>query len=109
MHINLSPQVRPDTLTVTKAGEVLTINGTEYDFSVLPDGGTLPVRWVDGEDGQLVFVDAVGCPSIKQDVTRIGGELHVTLILPIGHDASEAARFPASIINPPDGPIVLPE
>jgi len=49
MNINLSPQRRDDTLTITKNGDVLTINGTDYDFTQLPDGGTLPAEAVDCE------------------------------------------------------------
>lgn len=109
MRINLSPVIMDAMLTVTKAGDILTINGVQYDFSVLPDGATLPVRWEEGPDGEPVFIDAVGCPMIRHDVHRVGGDLHVTLTLPCGYAASEAARFPAPIINPADGPITLPE
>ena len=96
MEINLSPQRRDDTLTVIKQGDTLTINGTAYDFTDLPDGGTLPAEAVDSE-----FV--VG------NVERIDGVLHLTLLLPHGADASEAARFPQPIINPADGQLELPK
>lgn len=96
MKINLSPQRRDDTLTIIKQGDKLTINGTEYDFTELPDGATLPAEAVDSE-----FV--IG------NVERINGELEVTLILPNGANASEAARFPEPIINPADGELELPQ
>ena len=96
MKINLSPQRRDDTLTVTKQGDALTINGTAYDFSQLPDGGTLPADAVDSEF-VIGFVD------------RVGGELELTLLLPHGADASEAARFPEPIIDPADGEVELPK
>ncbi|MGZ2475908.1 hypothetical protein ACVI1N_004199 [Sinorhizobium medicae] len=38
MKIDLSPQRRDDLLTVTKAGDVFTVNGMAFDFSALPDG-----------------------------------------------------------------------
>jgi len=95
MKITLSPQRRDDTLTITKQGDVLTINDTEYNFTQLPDGGTLPK-------------EAVGCEWILSDVSRVNSELEFTLLLPITANASEAARFPQPIINPADGVLELP-
>ena len=96
MKINLSPQRRDDTLTVIKSGDTLTINGTAYDFSQLPDGGTLPA-------------EAVDCEFVIGSVDRVNGELELTLLLPHGANASEAARFPQPIINPADGELELPK
>jgi len=96
MKISLSPQRRDDVLTATKQGDVLTINGTEYDFSQLPDGGTLPA-------------DAVESEYVIGSVNRVNGELELTLLLPHGADASEAARFPTPIIDPADGEVELPK
>ena len=96
MHIKLSPQRRDDKLTVIKQGDTLTINGTAYDFSVIPDGATLPK-------------DATECEWLASDVERIGGQLHLTLLLPHGKDASEAVRFPQPIVNPTDGTLELPQ
>ena len=96
MHITLSPQRRQGALSVSKQGDTLTINGDEFDFANLPDGATLPAG-------------AVDCLHIIGPVERINGVLHITLLLPHGADASEAARFPAPIINPPDGPLELPK
>ena len=96
MKISLSPQRRDDALHVSKIGDELTINGVKYDFSVVPDGALLPQ-------------DAIDCIWLASDVERIDGSLHLTLILPHGKAASEAARFPAPIINPEDGPLELPQ
>ena len=96
MHITLSPQRRDDSLTVTKQGDTLTINGMAYDFSVIPDGATLPK-------------DATDCTWLASDVTRIDGVLHLTLVLPNAANASEAARFPQPIVNPADGELELPQ
>lgn len=96
MKISLSPQRRDDALHVSKSGDALTINGVEYDFSVVPDGALLPQG-------------AVDCKWLASDVERIGGSLHLTLILPHGKAASEAARFPAPLIDPADGPLELPQ
>ena len=96
MHINLSPQRRDDNLIVIKQGDTLTINGTPYDFSIIPDGGTLPK-------------DATDCAWLASDITRVDGVLHLTLILPNAVNASEAARFPQPIVNPADGKLELPQ
>jgi len=96
MRINLSPQRRDDTLTVTKAGDVLTINGVEYDFSQVPEGGVLPS-------------DAVDCAWLASDITREDGELTLTLLLPHGANASEARRFPEPLTNVPDGEVEFPQ
>ena len=96
MKIYLSPQRRDDTLTITKQGDILTINGTEYDFSQLPDGGTLPA-------------DAVDSEYVIGSVDRVDGEIELTLLFPHGPNASEAARFPQPIIDPSDGEVELPK
>jgi len=96
MKINLSPQRRDDTLTVIKQGDVLTINGAEYDFTDLPDGGTLPA-------------DAVDSEFVIGSVDRVNGEIELTLLLPHGPNASEAARFPQPIVDPADGEVELPK
>ncbi|MDE3874593.1 hypothetical protein CN138_29920 [Sinorhizobium meliloti] len=95
MIINLSPQRRDDLLEVTKAGDALTINGVAFDFSVLPDGATIPAG-------------AVPCEWLVGPVERIAGQLHLTLILPHGPSPSQAVAFPAPITNPPDGVMALP-
>ena len=96
MKIKLSPQRRDDSLSVFKQGDTLTINGTAYDFTDLPDGGTLPA-------------DAVDCEFVIGSVDRVNGELELTLLLPHGANASEAARFPQPIIDPADGEVELPK
>ncbi|MQW73102.1 hypothetical protein GHK50_35225 [Sinorhizobium medicae] len=95
MQIKFSPQRRDDLLTVTKAGDVFTINGVQFDFSILPDGATIPA----GE---------VPCEWLVGPVERIAGELHLTLILPHGPSPSQAVAFPPPLIGPPDGVIALP-
>jgi hypothetical protein len=96
MIIHLSPQRSDAPLSVSRDGDVLTIGAEAFDFGPLPDGATLPR-------------EAVNCPWLASDVQRIDGELHLTLILPHGPNAPEAARFPASIVDPPDGPVFLPQ
>ena len=96
MTINLSPQRRDDTLTVIKLGDVLTINGIEFDFTQVPDGGLLPR-------------EAVDCPWLASNVERVDGELVLTLLLPHGANASEARRFPEPLVDVPDGEVEFPQ
>ena len=104
MKIKLLPQRCNDTLTVLKQGEVLTINGSDYDFTNLPDGGKLPL-YSNKED----LTKTIDCKWIVSDVKRINGELELTLLLPHGPNASEAARFPEPIMDPADGEVELPK
>lgn len=96
MIIKLSPIYWDRELTVSKSGDALTINGEVFDFSPLPDGSKLPQA-------------AINCEFIVGDVTREGGALTVPLLMPHAADASEAARFPADIVNLPDGLLELPQ
>jgi hypothetical protein len=96
MKITLSPQRRDDTLTVAKKGDALTINDVVYDFTQLPDGATLPA-------------EAIDCEWIVGNIERIDGKLHLTILLPHGANASEAARFPQPIIDPANGGLELPQ
>ena len=95
MKINLSPQVRAGTLVVTKSGDTLTINGVVYDFTPLTEGSTLPA-------------EAIGCEYIVGPVSRVDGEIELTLLLPIGVNATEAQRYPEPITVTSDGEVALP-
>lgn len=94
MQITLVP-IRSDAgLALHRAGDVLTIDGLAFDLTALPEGATLPQA-------------AVACPALAGPVTRQGGGLHLTLLLPHGADAPEAALFPAPV-TPADGPVAVP-
>ncbi|MHB8950683.1 MAG: hypothetical protein ACYC4S_16755 [Rhodoferax sp.] len=95
MKITLSPQRSDDELTVEKRHDVLTINGSIFDFSSIPNGATLPAS-------------AVDCKYIVSAIERINGDLHLTLLLPIGPKPSKGAAFPPPLINPTDGLLELP-
>lgn len=96
MNITLSPTRSDAPLSISKQGDALTINGVTYDFSVIPDGATLPAS-------------AVDCEYITGNVERINGALHITLLLPHGPNPSQAVAFPEPLINPADGPLELPQ
>lgn len=96
MNITLIPQRRDDTLTVSKQGDTLTINGAAYDFSVITEGATLPAS-------------ATDCPFLTGNIECINGVLRLSMILPNGPNPSQAVAFPALLINPADGNLELPK
>lgn len=96
MRISLSP-VRADAqLAVELHGDVLTVNGQEFDFTPLPDGATLPQ-------------EAIGSDWFVSPVERIVGELRLTLLLPHGPNPPSAVAFPEPITITADGPVELPQ
>jgi hypothetical protein len=95
MHITLTPVRGDRPRRLHRQGDVLTVDGEAYDFSALPEGATLPR-------------DAVQGDWLGSDVERIGGAVHLTVILPHGADAPAATRFPAPVIDPPGGEVILP-
>ena len=71
MQVILSP-IRAETpLTLHRAGDVLTVNGEVFDFSGIPEGATLPREAVSGD-------------WLASDITRQGGSLQMTMLLPHG-------------------------
>lgn len=96
MKIKLSPQRRGASLTLSRAGDVLWVNGEPFDFSQLPDGATLPA-------------DAIDSDWFAGAVRRVDGELHIPLILPHGPNPSQAVAFPEPIEVLADGPVELPQ
>lgn len=95
MIISFSPKLLSASLSATRAGDVLTLNGEAFDFGPLPEGATLPAEAIDS-------VWIVG------DVSRIDGVLHLTLRLPHGPTPSEAVAFPRPLVVMVDGKIDLP-
>ena len=95
MQINWNPQRRDDSLTVVKQGDVLIVNGTEFDFSAMPEGATLPAEAIDSD-------------LFSGPVERISGEIVLTLTLPHGPNPSHAVAFPQPINVTADGPVELP-
>lgn len=95
MIISFSPVRMDVVLQVSREEDVLTINGTALDFGPLPDGGSLPR-------------EAVDCPWLASDVTREGGLLRLTLILPHGAGAPPETLFPAPVMVTGNGPVPVP-
>ena len=95
MHITLSPVRLDEPLAATRAGDVLTLNGEAFDFTQLPEVATLPAEAIDSD-------------WIVGPVSRIDGELHLTLRLPHGPNPRQAVAFPEQVHVTEDGPVALP-
>ena len=78
MQIAFSPQVREGALALEVSGSVLTVNGVAVDLARYDVAA--PNDWI------------VGQPVQTED-----GTWQVTVLLPIGAGASEAARFPEAV------------
>jgi hypothetical protein len=95
MRLTFNPVRMDATLSLIVNGDELQINGVPFDFGPLPEGAVLPR-------------DAVVCDWLASDVTRRGGQIELTLILPHGANAPHETRFPAPV-DAVDGPVPLPE
>ncbi|MGB6105633.1 MAG: hypothetical protein WBF88_17460 [Pusillimonas sp.] len=90
MVIHPYPQLRPSDAIFVQ-GDTLIIGGVEYDFSVIPDGAALPR-------------EAVDCDLIVGSIERVGGILHVPLI--VATDRAGWASDPDPF-TPGDGPLEM--
>lgn len=94
MHLTLSPQQglpgQPE-MTLHIAGDVLTIDGTPYDLSAVPEGGE--GEWPDS--------------PIMGKITRQSGVLHVTVLARLGDDAAPVQGGPW-IIEAASGAVEIP-
>ena len=97
MHLTLSPQAglpgQPET-TLHIAGDIITIDGTSYDLSPVPEGGE--GEWDDS--------------PITGKITRQDGTLHVTVRVVLGDDAlPDQPADPAHWVVPDaSGDVVIP-
>ncbi len=94
MRITFHPQRSDKTLSLSRAGDTLTIKGEDFDFSSVPEEGILPLS--------AIKSDFIGGP-----IKREGGQLHIDVLLPHGADAPESCRFPRSVLITQDGKIKL--
>ncbi|HCU2029098.1 TPA: hypothetical protein OUI23_000710 [Pseudomonas aeruginosa] len=99
MIITLSPYLplpeSDEYLSLSRAGDVLTVSGQVFDFTPLPEGGELPA-------------EAIGSEWFAGPVLRRAGRLELILRFPLAIDASAAARFPEPLLIEADGPVELP-
>ncbi|MGU1410856.1 hypothetical protein ACYPKM_17280 [Pseudomonas aeruginosa] len=99
MIITLSPYYplpgSAERLSLSRAGDVLTVSGRAFDFTPLPEGGELPA-------------EAIGSEWFAGPVLRRAGRLELSLRFPLADVASAAARFPEPLLIDADGPVELP-
>ena len=84
MKIFLSPQRRDDTLSVVRRGGLLIVNDEPFDFPAVEEGDILPRSAIESD-------------WFAGDVTRVNGELELTLILPNPANFSQAQAFPVPL------------
>lgn len=94
MILNLIPQFGRPEITVSVAGDVLTIDSEAFDFADLDEGSTLPAG-------------SVGHELMPMPITRTDGQVIVPLILPIGDRAPIESQSPVTL-TVGDGPVTLP-
>jgi hypothetical protein len=97
MIINLSPIFSSPEMIVSVEGDIIYIDGVEYDFSPLPEGARLPAEHIESphfEDNSVV--------------TRINGEIVLTLWFRHSATAPEESLFPVPIHVTEDGSVDLP-
>ncbi|ALE88061.1 hypothetical protein [Pseudomonas versuta] len=98
MKIEFFPQ-RLDNVSVLyeiKGESVVIANGEAFDFSKVEEGDFLPR-------------EAINSPWFMGSVTRVNGELALTLLLPNPINYSPEQAFPAPIVVKKSGPLVLPQ
>ncbi|PQO22121.1 hypothetical protein C2I36_14710 [Rhodobacteraceae bacterium WD3A24] len=88
MQIILSPQYRDTAaqMTLTRTGDVLTINGAECDLNAPGN-----------------------CPWLAEPPVHEGGDWRVALVFPVGPRAPQEALFPEPITVEGDGPVGMPD
>jgi hypothetical protein len=96
MKITFTPQSRFDALALHRAGDVLTVNGVELDFSALAEGEALP-RLVGDE------LHETGSDLVVR-AARIDGRIEATVILPYWGDEPVAGLVEME----GDGPVPVP-
>lgn len=96
MQIILSPQRRDTRLNLARHGDILTINGENFDFGPVREGAVLPAA-------------AVQSDWFAGDITRQGGALIIPLFLPHGARAPHDTLFPEALTITGNGAITLPD
>ena len=95
MHLTLSPQFglpdQPET-TIHVAGDIITIDGTPYDLSPVPEGGEATA-----EDSPFVG-----------KITRVGGIIHCTVLAQLGDTAADDQPDSPWVIENAEGDIKIP-
>jgi len=96
MKITLIPAVAADgvgAMSMSVSGDTLTINGTAFDLSGVSEGDTLPA-------------EAVAHDHVVHEVTRVSGEINLSVVLPCSHEAM--ASLSQSVVTTASGAVSLP-
>lgn len=96
MRIELRPLRSDNTLSVIRNGDSLLINGEAFDFSPLAEGDTLPAT-------------AINSPWFAGQVDRVGGQLELTVFLPLPINFSPEQAYPEPLLDVPEGVVSLPQ
>ena len=94
MKLTFSPVRGEAPYSLSVSGDVLSIDGEDFDFGPLQEGDVLPAS-------------AVPCKWIIGEVTRQNGAVCLQLLLPHGPNAPDETRYPAPI-EVTSGTIELP-
>ena len=95
MKITLSPQAGlpgQSEMTISVAGDTITIDGKPYDVSPVPEGGEATA-----EDSPFVG-----------KITRVGGVIHCTVRVRLGDTAADDQPDSPWVIETADGDIAIP-
>lgn len=84
MKIDFVPIRMDHRFTASVAGDVLTLDGEDFDFGPLPEGATLPAS-------------AVASDWIVGEVSRVDGAICLTLLLPHGANPPSTTCFPQPV------------
>lgn len=95
MKIILSPTRCETQLSVSVIGDTLIVNDVAFDFGPLAEGAILPT-------------EAVASDWFTGPVTRLNGQIEVTLALPHGAVAPHQTLFPDPVVTTTNGPVALP-
>ena len=95
MHLTLSPQQglpsQPET-TIHVAGDIITIDGTPYDLSPVPEGGEATA-----EDSPFIGT-----------ITRADGVIHATVLVQLGDTAASDQPDSPWVIEDASGVVGIP-
>lgn len=102
MKIKLWADLIKGPLEASVKGDVLTINGEEFDFSGIPDGYRLPASAVNNRFFMSDF---------NEFIERKGKTLYLTLKFPVEMDSPEEVRNPSEpiVIDARSGPVKFPD
>lgn len=99
MKIVFWPAIIEEPLVASVSGDVLTINGKQFDFSPIGEGMQLP-----GGAANSFWI-------VNEAITRIDGVITVTVKLPVHWDSPESVRSPEVPMRVvvTEGPVELPD